>query len=104
MHLLLMFIVTLHCSRPEITGSLPANRSITNETLTATSCDYLIKFCFNFGSVFTLPYYIFEFPYQNNSDFVFLNEVTFSNLGAANCPPPDLITMPVTPPSLTTTG
>ena len=90
--------------RPEITGSLPANRFITNETLTATSCDHLIKFCVNFRSALSLPYYILEFPYQTKSDFVFLNEVTFSNLGGANCPPPELITMPVTPPSLTTTG
>ena len=90
--------------RPEITGSIPANRFI-NETLTATSCDYIIKFCVDFGSVFTLPYYILEFPYQNNSDFVFLNEVTFSNLDGANCPPPELVTMPVTfPPSTTVTS
>ena len=83
--------------RSEINGSLPANESITNETLTATSCNHLIRFCVDFGSVFTLPYYILEFPYQNNSDFVFLNEVTFSNLGGANCPLPELIITPVTP-------
>ena len=83
--------------RPEINGNLPANESITNETLTATSCDHLIRFCIDFGSVFTLPYYILEFPYQNNSDFVFLNEVTFSNLVDAPCPQPELITMTVTP-------
>ena len=90
--------------RSEINDSLPANESITNETLIATSCDHLIRFCVDFGSVFTLPYYILEFPYQNNSDFVFLNEVTFSNLDGANCPLPELITMSVTPPLLTTTG
>ena len=90
--------------RSEITGSLPANKSITNETLTATSCDHLIKFCVDFGSVFTLPYYILEFPYQNNSDFVFLDEVIFSNLLDAPCPQPELITMTVTPPTLNTTG
>ena len=28
--------------RPEITGSLPANRFVANETLTATLCDHLI--------------------------------------------------------------
>ena len=91
--------------RPEITGSLPANRFITNETLTATSCDHLIKFCVNFRSALSLPYYILEFPYQTNSDFVFLNEVTFSNLGGANCPPPDLVTVAVAfPPSTTVTS
>ena len=90
--------------RPEITRSLPANRFIINETLTATSCDHLIKFCVDFRSSFTLPYYILEFPYQTNSDFVFLDEVTFSSLGVAPCPLPELITMPVTPPLLTTTG
>ena len=83
--------------RSEINGSLPANESITNETLTATSCDHLIRFCVDFGSVFMLPYYILEFPYQNNSDFVFLDEVTFSNLIDAPCPQPELITMTVTP-------
>ena len=92
--------------RSEINGSLPANRSITNETLTATSCDHLIKFCVDFRSPSSLPYYVLEFPYQNNSDFVFLSEVTFSYLGQANCPPPELITMAVTvPPSdYSTTG
>ena len=90
--------------RSEINGSLPANQLITNETLTATSCDHLIKFCVEFRNSFTLAYYVLEFPYQTNSDFVFLNEVTFSSLGVAPCPPPELITMPVTSPLLTTTG
>ena len=90
--------------RPEITGSLPANRFITNEILTPTSCDHLIRFCVNFRSALSVPYYVLEFPYQNNSDFVFLSEVTFSNLGQANCPFPELVIMPVTPPLLTTTG
>ena len=90
--------------RPEITGSLPGNLFFTNETLTATSCDHLIKFCVNFGEGSSLPYYNLEFPYQTNSDFVFLGEVTFSNLVNALCPPPELIAMPVTPLSLTTTG
>ena len=90
--------------RPEITGSLPTNLFFTNETLTATSCDHLIKFCVDFRSALSLPYYILEFPYQNNSDFVFLNEVTFSNLLDAPCPPPELITMSVTPSPPTTSG
>ena len=50
--------------RSEITGSLPANRFITNETLTATSCDHLIKFCIKFRSSLLLPYYNLEFTPQ----------------------------------------
>ena len=88
--------------RPEITGSLPADRFITNETLTATSCDHLIKFCMDFRATLSLPYYNLEFPYQNNSDFVFLNEVEFTKLFDAPCPPPEQITVTLTPPPSTT--
>ena len=37
-----------------------------------------------------------KFPYQNNSDFVFLAEVTFLDGGTEPCSPPELITVPVT--------
>ena len=42
------------------------------------------------------PLFDLEFPYQNDSDFVFLAEVMFLNGGAEPCDPPKLITMPVT--------
>ena len=92
--------------RSEITGSLPANRLITNETLTATSCDHLIRFCVHFGEGSSLPYYNLEFPYQNNSNFVFLNEVAFTKLFDAPCPPPKQITVTLTllPSTTYTTG
>ena len=67
----------------------------TNQSLLRTSCDHLIRFCVEFNGAVSVPSLALEFPYQNNSDFVFLGEVTFLNGGAEPCDPPELITMPV---------
>ena len=51
------------------------------------------------GGVAT-PNFNLVFPYQNNSDLVFLDEVTFlNNPTNPQCDPPEQITMRVTPPS-----
>ena len=49
------------------------------------------------------PNFKLMFPYQNNSDFVFLGEVTFLNVLDIQCDPPELITMTL-PPQPSTTG
>ena len=69
---------------------------ITNQSLLSTSCDHLIKFCVDFPGAKSNPYFNLEFPYEANSSFVFLGEVTFLNGGTEPCDPPELITMPVT--------
>ena len=76
----------------------------TDQSLLRTSCDHLIKFCVEFNRAVSVSFFDLEFPYQNNSDFVFLGEVTFLNGGAEPCDPPELITMPVTRFSSTTEG
>ena len=70
---------------------------ITEMTISQVSCDHLLKFCVELGGA-SVPYLNLVFPYQNNSDFVFLGEVTFLNDPVNNqCDPPELITMQVIP-------
>ena len=69
---------------------------IVNKTLTTTSCDHLLKFCVQFGGAVGAPILNLVFPSQNNSNFVFLGEVVFSN-DPSQCDPPELINMTATP-------
>ena len=66
--------------------------------LSGISCDYLLKFCVGLSGAATVSYFNLEFPYQNNSDFVFLGEVTLLNVFYPDelCGPPELITSTVT--------
>ena len=78
-------------------------RLAANQSLTSTSCDYLLNFCVDFP-VTQVTHYNIIFPYRNGSNSVFLGEVTFINVNGDNiaCGPPELITAPVTlPPSIT---
>ena len=77
---------------------------IASETLPDVSCEFLLKFCVDVGSGVSVPNINLVFPYQNNSDFVFLGEVTFFNDPNPNsvCDPSELITIRVSPHSLTT--
>ena len=83
-----------------IATSLSANANlqmVANVTLSEVSCEYLWKFCIAFGV--SVPNINLVFPYQNNSDFVFLGEVTFLNDPdpTSLCGPPELITTRETP-------
>ena len=84
-----------------ITNSLSANainlQMAANVTLSEVSCEYLWRFCIAFGV--SVPNINLVFPYQNNSDFVFLGEVTFLSDPdpMSLCGAPELITMRVTP-------
>ena len=70
---------------------------VANETLPNISCEYLWKFCVQFTAQGS-KYFNLVFPYQNNSSFVFLGEVTFLNdHDNPQCGPPELITMAITP-------
>ena len=70
-----------------------------NGILSVTSCDYLYNFCLAFTRGINIPFFNFVFPYQNNSDFVFLGEVTFlNNPGNPPCGQPELIPMPILTP------
>ena len=73
-----------------------------NATLPDISCEHLLKFCVEFSGGVGSPNFKLIFPYQNNSDFVFLGEVTFLN-DPINCDPPELITMRI-PPQTPTIG
>ena len=77
---------------------------ITNMTLPNISCENLWKFCVNLGGGGGVLYINLVFPYQNNSDFVFLGEVTFFNDPSPGsvCDSPELITMRVAPQTSTT--
>ena len=76
---------------------------ITNQSLSSlTSCDHLIKFCVDFDSATSVPYFNLEFPYRNNSNYVFLGEVTFVDLGAQPCSQPELVEFMVSGGSVTT--
>ena len=73
-----------------------------NATLPDKSCEYLLKFCVRFNGGVGAPNLKLMFPNQNNSDFVFLGEVTFLNDPNNNqCNPPELITVQVPPQTLT---
>ena len=71
---------------------------IADMTISQASCDHLLKFCVELGGA-GIPNLNLVFPYQSNSDYVFLGEVTFLNDPTINnqCDPPELITMQVTP-------
>ncbi|MCG8622985.1 MAG: hypothetical protein MJE68_13445, partial [Proteobacteria bacterium] len=66
-------------------------------TLPDVSCEYLLKFCVEFNGGVGIPNLKLIFPYQNNSNFVFLGEVTFLNDPINPCDPPEMITMQETP-------
>ena len=74
-------------------------------TLPDESCEYLLKFCVEFNLGVSVPNLNLIFPYQNNSDFIFLGEVTFINNPVQNspCDLPQLITMRE-PPHFSTKG
>ena len=74
----------------------PGLSVIANETLPNISCEYLLKFCVQINVA--NPNLNLVFPYEDNSSFVFLGEVTFLNdLNNPQCGPPELITMTITP-------
>ena len=67
-------------------------------------CDYLWKFYVRFTGGVGIPKFNLVFPYQNNSDFVFLGEITFLNdFDNPQCRPPEQITMRI-PLQTSTTG
>ena len=78
-----------------IVGFAVVGNIIANETLPDVSCEYLFKFCVRFNGGVSAPNFKFTFPYQNNSNFAFLGEVTFINVPIQNsqCDPPQLITI-----------
>jgi hypothetical protein len=67
-----------------------------SQLLSSTSCDHLIRFCVDLNGAVSVTAFDLEFLHQNNSDFVFLAEVTFLDGGAEPCSQPELITIPVT--------
>ena len=70
---------------------------IVDMTISKVSCDHLLKFCVELGGA-GIPNLNLVFPYQNNSGFVFLGEVTFLNDPNNNqCDPPEPITMTLPP-------
>ena len=78
---------------------------VTNQSLTNTSCDYLLNFCVDFP-IAQVTHYNIIFPYQNNSNSVFLGEVKFINYIEYNipCDLPELITSPRVHSPIVTTG
>ena len=70
---------------------------VANATLPDVSCEYLLKFCVEFNGAVGSPNLKLIFPYQNNSNFVFLGEVTLLNDPINPCHPPEIITMQETP-------
>ena len=67
---------------------------VANVNLPDVSCEYLLKFCVQFSSSTGTSYFNFVFPHQNNSNSVFLGEITFMNDPNNHlCGPPELITM-----------
>ena len=88
-------------------SSLNANdnlQMVANMTLSDMSCEYLWRYCMQFSGGTSIPNFNLVFPYQSNSDFVFLGEVTFSNDLRVNpqCDLPEQVEMRVTPPRSTT--
>ena len=72
---------------------------VANASLPDTSCDYLWNFCVLFSGGTSIPNLNLVFPYQNNSTYVFLGEVTFFNDPVNDqCSSPELITMQQTLP------
>ena len=87
-----------------IADSLKSNLlMIANVTLPGVSCEDLWKFCVQFNRGTGISNFNLVFPYQNNSDFVFLGEVTFLNDPInSQCNPLELITIRVSSHPLTT--
>ena len=79
---------------------------VANQSLTNTSCDYLLNFCVDFPATAVVTHYNVIFPYQNNSNSVFLGEVTFFNYYIVEvvCDLPELITISRVPSPIVTTG
>ena len=75
----------------------PQVSMVANDTLPDVSCGYLRRFCVRFSGGFSVPNFNLVFPYQSNSDFVFLGEITFLNDPINSCGPSELITMRGTP-------
>ena len=72
--------------RPEKNGNKDDGIAVVaNQTLLNTSCNYLLKYCVEFSDAISSHYLNLEFPYQDNSNFVFLGEVTFLNGSAEPC-------------------
>ena len=71
-------------------NSLETRSFMTSTPLRHTSCNHLIKFCLDFGVSSTSQFFTLEFPYQADSDYVFLGEVTFFG-GSLSCDVPELI-------------
>ena len=69
---------------------------VADATLPNVSCEYLLKFCVEFNMGVGIPNLKLTFPYQTDSDFEFLGEVTFTILNSP-CDPPQLITVRVLP-------
>ena len=81
-----------------VTSSLNGNNLIliADATLSEESCEYLLRFCVPFNQGIGNPNLNLVFPYQNNSNFVFLGEITF--LDDPNpCDQPILITSRIAP-------
>ena len=85
------------------TGSLNGTilQLFADATLSAESCGYLLKFCVSFNGATSIPYLNLVFPYQNNSNFVFLGEITLVG-DTSPCAQPELITSRIAPQTLTT--
>ena len=88
--------VTVYFDTSEMSGDNLDFRN-TDKNLSQTSCKYLFRFCVELTGSVTAHYFNLEFPYQNNSDFVFLGEVTFLNVITDEpCGQPEMITSTVT--------
>ena len=95
--------VEVHIGRNADLDGSSLQRLIT-QPLPNTSCDYLLKFCIQFPTR-GVPYYNLVFPYQNNSNSIFLGEVTFKDyINDVPCDPSELITIPRVLSSIVTTG
>ena len=72
---------------------------IADVTLPDESCEYLLRFCVPFNQGVSIQNLNLVFPYQNNSEFVFLGEIAFIDdlTPGRQCSPPELIVMRVTP-------
>ena len=68
---------------------------ISSQSLSGVPCDHLIRFCVDFNGAVSVTAFHLEFPYRNNSSFVFLAEVIFLDGGTEPCNQPEFITMPV---------
>ena len=69
---------------------------IADATLSDESCEYLLKFCVPFNQAISNPNLNLVFPYQNNSNFVFLGEITLVD-DTSPCDQPELIASRIAP-------